>query len=98
MYFGAVLISFFTFSMSYGKTSPAFLFLHQHRRPRQTASKEAVEKNVGDLNETLKLLPRIVCICGFFSRFFSSCRGGVGVWKFIGCFVFMIASWPSAGL
>ena len=65
--FGAVLISFFTFSMSYGKTSPAkwgsgFLFLHQRRRPRQTASKEAVEKNVGDLNETFKSLPRIVSL------------------------------------
>ena len=74
------------------------LFLHQHRRPRQTASKEAVEKNVGDLNETLKLLPRMVCLCGFFSRFFSSCWCGVGVWKFTGCFVFMNASWPPAGL
>ena len=95
--FGAVLISFFTFSMSYGKNLTSkmgfgnLLFLHQHRRPRQTASKEAVEKNVGDLNETVKLLPRIVCLCGFFSRFFSSCWCGVGVWKFSGCFVFMIA-------
>lgn len=67
------------------------LFLHQRRRPRQTASKEAVEKNVGDLNETLKLLPRIVCLCGFFFTFFLIMSGWRGVWKFTGCFVFMIA-------
>ena len=73
------------------KMAGAFLFLHQQRRPRQTASKEAVEKNVGDLNETLKSLPRIVSLWILLLVW-------RGVRKFTGCFVFMIASWPPAGL
>ena len=78
------------------KSSPAkwgsgFLFLHQRRRPRQTASKEAVEKNVGDLNETLKWLPRIVSLW-ILPSFFLIMLVWRGVWKFTGCFVFMIAS------
>ena len=84
------------------KSSPAkwgsgFLFLHQRRRPRQTASKEAVEKNVGDLNETLKWLPRIVSLWILPSFFlimllWSRCAQIHRMFCFYDC------SWPSAGL
>ena len=85
--FGVILMmSFFTFWMSYGKS-----YQNQLQRPRQSA-KEAVEKNVGDLNETaekLDLLRNLKMFCW---------------WKSVCKFVisqdvlFFDCFWPSAGL